>query len=75
MYIGCGAKIIGKITVGNNVRIGANAVVTKDVPDNCVVVGNNHIIHKEEPLNNKFYYLNDGEWYYYNNGRYCLEKE
>lgn len=39
VYIGPGAKIIGKITVGNNVAIGANAVVTKDVPDNAVVAG------------------------------------
>lgn len=35
----CGAKVIGGITVGNNVMIGANAVVCKDVPDNCVVAG------------------------------------
>ena len=34
-----GAKIIGNVHVGNNVVIGANAVVTKDVPDNAVVVG------------------------------------
>lgn len=37
--IGTGAKIIGGVTVGNNVFIGANAVVVKDVPDNCVVGG------------------------------------
>jgi len=35
-----GACIVGGITIGNNVQIGANAVVVKDVPDNCVVVGN-----------------------------------
>jgi serine O-acetyltransferase len=34
-----GAKIIGNIVVGNNVQIGANAVVVKDVPGNCTVVG------------------------------------
>ena len=39
VYIGPGAKIIGRINVGTNVAIGANAVVTKDVPDNAVVVG------------------------------------
>jgi serine O-acetyltransferase len=39
VYIGSGAKIIGGITVGNNVSIGANCVVTKDVPDNGVIVG------------------------------------
>lgn len=35
----CGAKVLGGITIGNNVIIGANAVVVKDVPDNCVVAG------------------------------------
>lgn len=34
-----GAKIIGPVRIGNNVIIGANAVVTKDIPDNCVVAG------------------------------------
>ncbi|MBF4448285.1 serine acetyltransferase, partial [Vibrio anguillarum] len=36
----CGACILGDITIGNNAIIGANAVVTKSVPDNGVVVGN-----------------------------------
>ena len=35
-----GATVFGGISVGNNVTIGANTVVNKDVPDNCVVVGN-----------------------------------
>lgn len=34
-----GAKIIGNVNIGNNVVVGANAVVTHDVPDNAVVVG------------------------------------
>lgn len=38
--IGAGAKIIGNVHVGNNVRIGANAIVVDDVPDNCTVVMN-----------------------------------
>ncbi|MBT2738092.1 serine O-acetyltransferase [Bacillus sp. ISL-7] len=37
--IGPGAKIVGAVKIGNNVAIGANCVVTKDVPDNGVVVG------------------------------------
>ena len=37
VYISAGARIIGNINVGNNVIIGANAVVNKDVPDNCIV--------------------------------------
>lgn len=39
VYVGAGAKILGKIKIGNNVAIGANAVVTTDLPDNSVVVG------------------------------------
>lgn len=38
-YIGLGAKIFGDIKIGNNVTIGANAVVTKDIPDNATVGG------------------------------------
>lgn len=34
-----GAKVIGGIKIGNNVQIGANAVVLCDVPDNSIVVG------------------------------------
>lgn len=37
--IGAGAKLIGDIKIGNNVKIGANCVVVKDVPDNCTAVG------------------------------------
>ena len=37
-FIGAGAKLIGGIKIGNNVRIGANCVVFEDVPDNCTVV-------------------------------------
>jgi serine O-acetyltransferase len=33
-----GAKIIGNISIGNNVKIGANAVVSFDVPDNSTVI-------------------------------------
>ena len=37
--IKAGAKVLGGITVGNNSTVGANAVVVKNVPDNCIVVG------------------------------------
>ena len=39
VYISAGARIVGNIHVGNNVIIGANAVVCKDVEDNCIVAG------------------------------------
>jgi serine O-acetyltransferase len=39
VYFGPGAKVIGKVRVGNNVVIAPNSVVGKDVADNCVVSG------------------------------------
>lgn len=38
VYIAAGAKIFGKIRIGNNVKIGANAVIHKDIPDNAIAV-------------------------------------
>jgi len=38
-YISTGVTILGPVRIGNNVTIGAGAVVTKDVPDNAVVAG------------------------------------
>lgn len=39
VYIGAGAKLLGGITIGDHARIGANAVVLEDVPDNTTAVG------------------------------------
>lgn len=39
VYIGPGAKIFGKITIGDNCKIGANSVVTHSFPENCVILG------------------------------------
>ncbi|HLS88328.1 MAG TPA: serine O-acetyltransferase [Sphingobacteriaceae bacterium] len=39
VIIGVGARVLGSITVGANSKIGAGAVVVKDVPPNCTVVG------------------------------------
>ena len=39
VVIGSGAQVLGPITVGENAKVGANAVVTKDVPANAVMVG------------------------------------
>jgi serine O-acetyltransferase len=39
VYIGPGAKLFGKIKIGDNVAIGANAVVNRDVPDGVTVAG------------------------------------
>ena len=39
VVVGSGAQVLGPIVVGENAKIGANAVVTKDVPENAVMVG------------------------------------
>ena len=39
VIIGSGAQILGPITLGRNSKIGSNAVVTNDVPDNAIMVG------------------------------------
>lgn len=65
VFIGAGAKIIGNIRVGNNCRIGANAVVAKDIPDNSVVIPSMQTITKEQVLDNRFYSKRNDRWGYY----------
>jgi len=48
--IGAGAKVLGPITVGDHSKIGAGAIVLRDVPPNCTVVGNpGRIVKKKTP--------------------------
>jgi serine O-acetyltransferase len=50
VVVGAGAKILGAITIGDDSRIGANAVVVKSVPPNSVVVGvPGQIIQRSKP--------------------------
>jgi serine acetyltransferase/thymidylate kinase len=46
VYVGAGAKILGAVRLGRGAIVGANAVVTKDVPPYCTVVGANRIVRK-----------------------------
>lgn len=76
VLIGAGAKIIGQINIGNNVRIGANYTVTRDIPDNSVVMQNEPIIvTKAEALKNKLYQKNNSVWYYRESGKKQLETD
>lgn len=48
VYIGPGARIIGRVRVGRNAIVSANAVVTRDVPSHCTVIGVNHVLGRPE---------------------------
>jgi serine O-acetyltransferase len=39
VFVGAGAKILGNVRIGSHVKIGANAVVMKDIPDGATAVG------------------------------------
>ena len=39
VFIGAGAKVLGPVLIGSDVKIGANAVVTRDLPDGATAVG------------------------------------
>jgi serine O-acetyltransferase len=39
VFIGAGAKLLGDISIGDNVKIGANSVVIRNIPNNATVVG------------------------------------
>ena len=63
-YIGVGAKLIGGITIGNNVRISANYVVYESVPDNHVVVSGKQMMKEKKQLDNRFFTYR-GRWVYF----------
>jgi serine O-acetyltransferase len=56
VFIGAGAKILGSIRIGSRTRIGANAVVLHDVPDDCTAVGipARVVRRREAPTQNHF---------------------
>jgi serine O-acetyltransferase len=47
VFVGAGAKVLGGVRIGRHCTIGANAVVTRDIPAACTVVGNNQIVKQE----------------------------
>jgi hypothetical protein len=49
VFIGAGAKVLGPVHIGRGAIVGANAVVTRDVPSHCTVVGVNRILGVETP--------------------------
>jgi serine O-acetyltransferase len=52
VVIGAGAKLIGPVVIGDDAKIGANAVVTKDVPATATAVGaNSRLVHRSQAGN------------------------
>jgi serine acetyltransferase/thymidylate kinase len=49
VYIGAGARVLGDVRIGHGVVIGANAVVTRDIPPGVTVVGANRIVAMPRP--------------------------
>jgi serine acetyltransferase/thymidylate kinase len=49
VYIGAGARVLGDVRIGQGVVIGANAVVTRDIPPGVTVVGANRIVATPKP--------------------------
>jgi len=67
-YIYPGAKIIGGITLGDNVRIGPNTTVMQDVPNNSYVMNTGlKIIKIEDKINNKYHTFSNNQWVYFDN--------
>lgn len=58
-WIGAGVIIVPGITIGDNVVIGAGSIVTKDLPDNVIAVGNPCKILREVNEHDKEYYFKD----------------
>lgn len=76
VYIGAGAKVVGCSVVGNNCRIGANVVVSEDIPENCTVVSEKaRVIKHDSKLDNRFFCNKNGRRVYFNKGDWVEEKE
>lgn len=71
-YIGAGAKLIGNITVGDRCRIGANAVVYRDLSDDSVAVCSATRVIRKSDLDNRYVMHRDGKTYRFENGKMNL---
>ncbi len=60
-WFGAGAIVLPGITIGNNVVVGAGSVVTKDLPDNVIAVGNPCRILREVDERDRKYFFKDRE--------------
>lgn len=58
-WIGAGVIIVPGVTIGDNVVVGAGSIVTKDLPDNVVAVGNPCKVLREVNERDREYYFKD----------------
>lgn len=58
-WIGAGAVIVPGVTIGDNVVVGAGSIVTKDLPDNVVAVGNPCRVMREVNERDREFYFKD----------------
>lgn len=58
-WIGAGVVIVPGVTIGDNVVVGAGSIVTKDLPDNTVAVGNPCKVLREVNEHDREYYFKD----------------
>ena len=62
VWIGAGVRVMPGVTIGDNVVIGAGSVVTKDIPDNVIAVGNPCRVIREITEEDRKYYYKDKEF-------------
>ena len=75
VLIGAGAKIIGKVIVNNNCRIGANAVVYDDMPENSVAVQSPTRVIQKVNLDNRHFSKRGDKWFFLNDNKWIEEKK
>ena len=73
-YLGAGAKIIGGVTLGDHCRVGANAVVARDMPPHSVAVCAATQILRKEDLDNRYRVTIQGVDYVSRDGRLVREE-
>ena len=62
VWIACNVVVIDGVHIGNNVVIGSGSVVTKDIPDNVIAVGNPCRVIREITEEDRKYYYKDKEF-------------
>jgi serine O-acetyltransferase len=67
--IGAGVKIIGGVTIGNDVKIMPNCVVLEDIPDNSIVKSAPIEVENFNEVDTKHYEMRDNKLYYFDGNR------